>query len=608
MENDIRDIPTIKVSMEQGDSKIPETVQKRLFMLAKERMRILSLPPEKALKAILDHEMATPLVHSMPVEDFYFLTHEIGPDDCIELLGMASARQWEFFIDMDTWNRDRPETGALTEWLNRFFLADPARFVPWIWNEKPELVEYYLSREIEVRILDQDEDESSLPDGFFTYDGVFYVRVIPKDVSGNIITGNGMTSENSEDDEPGPDTRTEFITRLLKRLADEDLKRYQFTLLAAMAVIPAESEEEGFRLKNVRLAERGFLPFDEALEVYAPLGPKGMKKRRTSLGAARKGAEVLPPVPMSHAFMMKSGTPFSKALIELGEGIAADEILAEFASLCNRIIVADRARITNRQDLRRIVEKTTGYLNIGMHRLTGKSPTPAQAVSLVSSYPLSEIFRAGFQAAFDLKSRAGKWKKEGWFVKNGLPLTFWGERLTGYIGGLLLPRPKFYDNYESGRLYREFESMDDIMTAGAALDEAMAFDSLFAKMKLDAENIPRGRFISFENLLLTLWARNRAGLSDIFAPMDMARFRRFFESLWTDGSPRKIQDTVKTDFLYYLAQKSGQDETEVSKSFAEYLESMFAGIEDELGAVSADDLDYRFVNMFLIAPENEEKA
>ena len=48
------------------------------------------------------------------------------------------------------------------------------------------------------------------------------------------------------------------------------------------------------------------------------------------------------------------------------------------------------------------------------------------------------------------------------FAREDLPLTFWGETWLGGVGGLLLKRPLFYDNYRTGKLYREFESIKEI--------------------------------------------------------------------------------------------------------------------------------------------------
>ena len=71
----------------------------------KEREKLLSLPPEKIRDHILDHPRPGELVQSFPEEDFYFLIHDIGPEDSLALLSMASAAQWEYIIDMESWQR-----------------------------------------------------------------------------------------------------------------------------------------------------------------------------------------------------------------------------------------------------------------------------------------------------------------------------------------------------------------------------------------------------------------------------------------------------------------------------------------------------------------------
>lgn len=44
-------------------------------------------------------------------------------------------------------------------------------------------------------------------------------------------------------------------------------------MLGVTGVISAEAEEEDFRVRNVHLAEKEFLPLDEAFEVFSPLDP-----------------------------------------------------------------------------------------------------------------------------------------------------------------------------------------------------------------------------------------------------------------------------------------------------------------------------------------------
>lgn len=75
--------------------------------LAEKRREILSMNPENAVDAILDEKHPAAVVHSFPEEDFYFLVHEIGTGDALEILSLASGRQWEYLLDIEVWKRDQ---------------------------------------------------------------------------------------------------------------------------------------------------------------------------------------------------------------------------------------------------------------------------------------------------------------------------------------------------------------------------------------------------------------------------------------------------------------------------------------------------------------------
>jgi len=227
--------------------------------LLRQRKKILSLPPEKALDAILDSPQPAALVHSCSEEDLYFLIHDIGPEDSLQLLSLASNRQWEYILDMETWERDRLEISSVTRWLYLLLKTDPNRLVQWTINEKSDLIEHYLFKTIEVRIRNHDQDPSDFGEDFFTYDDTFYVRFIKDPLVPE--PDNSIHKTHQE----------EFLSQFLERLAGFDHSIYQNVLLESSGIIPAELEEEAYRLRNVRLGEKGFLPFDEAISIYQPL-------------------------------------------------------------------------------------------------------------------------------------------------------------------------------------------------------------------------------------------------------------------------------------------------------------------------------------------------
>lgn len=582
---------TIEETEEQKQQRM---IRRRLDQLAEQKREILAMAPENALDAILEHPQNTALVHSMAEEDFFFLIHDIGATDALELLSLASNRQWEYILDLEVWHRDRINLNSVTYWLHLLHRADPGRFIQWSMQEKYDLLEYYLNHAIEIRVRESDEDPSDFGNGFFTYDDTFYVR----------LTENTFSWIEDED------TREEFETflhTLLRRIAEEDHMAYQLMLLRAANVMPGESEEEAFHFRNVRLAEKGFLPFDEAMGVYAPMRPETVKQR-TKQGRPSGFSDFNVPVPVNHSRMLHTDTLFGRAL----EGIEIEDLLndiqTEFACLCNQVVAADQQPIREREQLRPVVNKACGFLSIGLHRLAGTHSPPRgdESAALLRRYCLADIFRTGYGAVTDLQQQAQKWQRKSWFYRQKLALNFWGERLVGHIGGLLLKRPKFFDNYASGQLYRDFATMADVRATQAALNEAMGFDRLLAGMEVDVRRLPEQFNVTYENLLLTLWARNRLGLDETVKPIAVDAFRPFFQSLWSDGqTPGRIKTSVKSDFLSWLAASTGLSEPEISESVAEGLERLFEAVEEEYGAVAAKDLDPRFVHLFLLKPSRK---
>ncbi|MGB5987637.1 MAG: DUF6178 family protein, partial [Desulfobacterales bacterium] len=78
---------------------VDSVAKARSEKLLTERRKIFALPPETALKAILDLEQPLPVVHSMAPQDLHLLIRDIGPDDALALLNLASNGQWDFILD-----------------------------------------------------------------------------------------------------------------------------------------------------------------------------------------------------------------------------------------------------------------------------------------------------------------------------------------------------------------------------------------------------------------------------------------------------------------------------------------------------------------------------
>jgi hypothetical protein len=123
-------------------------------------------------------------------------------------------------------------------------------------------------------------------------------------------------------------------------------------------------------------------------------------------------------------------------------------------------------------------------------------------------------------------------------------------------------------------------------------------------MNIEPELVSEG-YLTYKNFVLTLWARNCLGLSEELLPLPFDAFRNFFNDLWAGkDKPRKTSLTMKKSFLNWLSDKTGLTHYEITQKLGQTLENLFNEIESEVGEVSGEDLDPRYIHLFLINPDN----
>ncbi len=139
---------------------------------------------------------------------------------------------------------------------------------------------------MDIVIREHDEVPPSDFDDYITLDDKFYFR-FPEEKRAKDSAGDSLDdSEENDTAVTGGDMSfseevqaSELIDTMVRKLADMDLSVFHGLMLETINVLPAETEEEQFRLKTIRLAEKGFLPFHEAIGIYQPTPLKSLRKR-----------------------------------------------------------------------------------------------------------------------------------------------------------------------------------------------------------------------------------------------------------------------------------------------------------------------------------------
>jgi hypothetical protein len=292
--------------------------------------------------------------------------------------------------------------------------------------------------------------------------------------------------------------------------------------------------------------------------------------------------------------------------MRIDNDLVFQKLHTELAALCNRLASADFTTMNSKKALSSTVEKASGYISIGLKVMVEASGSGGQSANnryaaLVQRHMLSDIFRVGYSQALKLKWRAQNWLDQSWFAQQGLSLTFWDEYWLGVLGGLLVKKPMYFDNYETGRIYRDFGSVDDLKQSESVLSYIISMDNLLSLLEIQIDPFITRRFLTYKNLLLSLWALDQVSTGKDIRLLKIEEFRDFFVELWQfEGDYPRIKNEIKASFLNWLCDRSGLEDFEITNKLGHALESLFAEIEDQYGRVDPAQLDPKYIHLFLL--------
>jgi hypothetical protein len=534
------------------------------------RRAVEELSGTSLLKAILELPNARQVVEEMAPTDLFWIVKKIGEEDSSQLLEMASTEQWQHLVDLEGWSRDRVHLDAVRAWLKRLQAADAERLALWLLQEGDLLARFFLGRLLDVTLRDHDTDE--VPAGFFSLDGVYYLRV--------------------RDPE-----QQEWIQELLADMARLDYGGYQRFLLGLAEYLPSEAEEELYRLRNARLSEQGFLPWEEAQAVYCALRPEavldGAPEVPPALELGDEERDLVPMIPLDQGDV---GGLLARILGRIQDPIFLDRIRMEFAGLANQILSAEGVPVTELEVMGQACRRAASYLNLGLERLSLGELRRAE--ELVASRALISIFRVGYGLALRLQAEARAWVEGSWFRKMGLEPEFWGERWGSCLRGLLRRRPAYFPGGQEAEQYRDFRHMGELEETSRTLERLKSMDGLLERL-MERYPMDPGFLAhpeaSFHPLLFNLWGRWVLGKDLQILPMRMEEAAQLLRVLrGRDRKPPYRMPGFERRFVGFFLEHSPEGDREI---LGQALLIAWGEFRDEYERLPVEELDARFARL-----------
>lgn len=404
---------------------------------------ILSLQGKERMEAILSLDNAREVFQSMPEEEAYLTIKEIGEYDSLPLLSLMSSEQCQYLLDLELWKGYEFQPERVEHWLPLLLACEEEALEEWLRKIDLDTLLLLLKKHIRIHLKER-EDISSQEEHppFFTLDGTYYIEVLRP-------------------------TLQEPIERLLRLLAAQDLSFYWRIIEQVQAEIEAELEERALHFREARLEDRGFPTMEEALSLYQYLNPKRLRQMMEQKEIHWPGLPKDLPPPSFPMVLQDQAIFFSLCLREVEGGPLIDRLKAELAYMANQVMVADQPERIDLSTLHESLRKVGGYLSIGLESLTGGEIQKAKG--FIEEIPLKFIFQVGYGATLELKWRAERIWKKGWFSENKIPLSFldspWEEKMEGLVKK---KRPLFYEEEKGG--FREFRSYSEIQALHKDLD------------------------------------------------------------------------------------------------------------------------------------------
>lgn len=452
-------------------------------------------------EALMDSSNPEAAIRALPGDELYYVLHETGPRDALEILVHASAGQLQTVMDFAIWERDEIAPARLAEWLEVLAEAPPEKIGEWIGGMDVELVGLILTTSMTIYDLSDGEPPDE-PQGIFypTPDRLFVLDVrglaldgVDLGEEGRAEAAEAAEREGDEGDSAAQESARAVI-RIIDNLYRSDRVLARRLLVAARGELPSTLQEMAYRWRNGRMADLGFADPWEALEVYRELDPASVRIGEATGAASRvrplhgdgKNGDSLR-APLALIDKLGSGSPFARAVSRLTAPDQVAELHFALVTLGNRVLSADRVTPGDDDAVAMVLGRMLATLDIAIEFLAhGDDERATEAVRNVS---VVRLFRLGVSLIGKVRRLARALERRGPFAALG-PGLFedTDAQVIAAVTHFRAAFPRILDEPpKNGE--RPFASMADVARATAAIKEAAAAQALLYALGVRAEHI-----------------------------------------------------------------------------------------------------------------------
>ena len=612
------------------------------------RSELSTLSGMHLLDAMTEPANAAACVQTLPIEDLHRCLFEIGLEDAEAVLALASADQVRGLLDVELWDKSDLSLSRLDIWMFALLRAGKEVLYQRVLDLDDSLLTWVIKQNAYAfEIEDPDDFDPPLAEHMLTPDRRLCI-VFPRsvdhlaDLGPTVVDGAeteakpGATPDQAErQDEAGALRRADAplnggdkdkpIRVFIDLLMQENPEFCIHLLLASSAALNSVLEEDAYRWRTARLADRGFVEYYEAREIYMP--PPADWRR--SLPPERIDDET-PPAKRWLARVIATSDRLDQAFAALSwdDALTVAELLGYVA---NTVLSADRVALWDRDRQTQSLGRLQAGLSIALEVLNGPDPSPVRDAETLARYHLNYLFRLGYEQMVDAA-------RPIWRVEHTLRR---GEDLSATLDEL--PRLKLWADallgeHPEGRGERgeaiTLRSLNDCRVAreGALIieDIARVAQPLYAELLRetqgrvaqadspeasqpelsDQSTTPRLGAVGMGPLILSAYWRDRARALEgaettpnarLLTPLSSQEVRALHTAHFPEASSLarshqgedearpsvSISPVERQAFCAWWSERGGERATAPLAILRE--------LEDQLGGVHPEDIDPRFV-------------